>query len=139
VADSSDVDAAIVGRLLADATLTSLMPDGVYWDVARHGSTRFVVVSQVFHQEVPMFGATSYEQFTYLVKAVELATSGANIQAAAVRIQTLLHDATFAVTGYGLMNSQRVERVRFVDPDPEDPDIRWQHRGGRFEVTVCPT
>lgn len=114
------------------------MPDGVYWDVARHGSTRFVIVSLVFHQDVPMFDATAYEEFTYLVKAVELATSGANNQAAAQRINTLLHDATFTVTGYGLMRSQRVGHVRFVDPDPEDPDIRWQHRGGRYEVTVSP-
>lgn len=138
MADSSDVDAAVVGRLIADAQLAALMPDGVYWDVARQGSTRFVIVSQVLHQDVPMQGSTAYEQFTYLVKAVELATSGANIQAAAARINALLHDATFSVTGYGLMLSQRVERVRYVDPDPEDPDVRWQHRGGRYELTVSP-
>ena len=138
MADTSDVDAAVVGRLLADATLMGLMPDGVYWDVARQGATRFVIVSQVFHLDVPMQAQTAYEQITYLVKAVELATSGANIQAAAARINALLHDATFTITGYGLMNSQRVERVRYVDPDPEDPDVRWQHRGGRYELTVSP-
>ena len=70
---------------MADATLMALMPDGVYWDVARQGATRFVIVSQVFHLDVPMHGQTAYEQVTYLVKAVELATSGANIQAAACR------------------------------------------------------
>lgn len=139
MADTSNVDAAVVGRLLNDAQLAALMPDGVYWDVAKQGSTRFVIVSQVFHTDVPMQGGTAFEQITYLVKAVELATSGANIQAAAARINALFHDTTFSVTGYGLMNSQRVERVRFVDPDPEDPDVRWMHRGGRFEITVSPS
>lgn len=138
MADTSDIDAAVVGRLLADATLMALMPDGVYWDVAKQGATRFVIVSQVFHLDAPMQATTAYEQVTYLVKAVELATSGANIQAAAARINVLLHDTTFTVTGYSLMNSQRIERVRYVDPDPEDPDVRWQHRGGRYELTVSP-
>ena len=138
VADSSNVDAAVVGRLLNDAQLTSLMPDGIFWDVSRQGSKRFVIVSQVFHRDVPMQGGTAYEQFTYLVKAVELATSGANIQAAAARIDAFLHDATFAITGYDLMLSQRVERLRYVDPDPEDPDVRWMYLGGHYEVSVSP-
>ena len=62
------------------------MPDGVYWDVVEHGKTRFVIVSQVIHEDVPQQLSTAYEEFTYLVKAVELATAGANILAAADRI-----------------------------------------------------
>jgi hypothetical protein len=139
MADSSQVDAAVIGRLLGDATLSSLMSDGVYWDVAAHGKTRFVIVSQVDHSDEPMLQGTAYERFLYLVKAVELSTSGANISAASARIQTLLHDATFAVTGYGLMVSRRVERVRYTEVDEVDRDIRWQHRGGQYEVMVSPS
>lgn len=136
--DSSAVDAAVISRLLNDATLAALMPDGVYWDVAASGKTRFVIVSLVLHQDEDVMTATAFERFTYLVKAVELATSGANIQAAAARIQVLLHDASFSVTGYGLMTSHRVERVRFTEVSDDDRDQRWQHRGGRYEVMVCP-
>lgn len=136
--DSSAVDAAIVGRLLADSTLQGLMPNGVFFDVARHGNTQFVIVSQVAHEDVPMFGATAYERFTYLVKAVELATSGANILAAAARIQALLHRVDFSITGYGLMASKRIERIRYTEVDPDDEDKRWQHRGGHYEVIVSP-
>lgn len=134
--DSSDVDAAVVSRLLHDVTLAGLLPDGVYWDVAAHGKTRFVIVSQVIHEDTPMLQADAYEVFTYLVKAVELTTSGANIGAAAARIQTLLNNATFPVTGYGLMSSHRIERVRYTEVDDENADLRWQHRGGRYEVWV---
>ena len=113
------------------------MPDGVYWDVAAHGKTRFVIVSQVLHEDAPMLQSTAYESFLYLVKAVELTTSGANIIAAADRINVLLHQANFSVTGYTLMSSVRTERVRFTEVDEENKDVRWQHRGGRYEVTVC--
>ena len=138
MAESSNVDAAVVGRLLNDAPLMSLMPDGVYWDLGVQGAIRFVVVSQAFHRDVPMQGGTAYEEFTYVVQAVELAKSGANIQAAAARINALLHDATFTITGYDLMCSQRIERLRVVIPDAEDPDKRWQYLGGSYQVSVSP-
>jgi len=139
MSDSSAVDAAVITRLLNDATLAALMPDGVWWDVAASGKTRFVIVSLVIHfDEDQMPGTTVFEDVTYLVKAVELSTSSANIQAAAARIQELLHGATFSVTGYGLMSSQRVERVRFTEVSDDDKDQRWQHRGGRYKVMVAP-
>ena len=102
------------------------------------GKIRFVVISQAFHRDVPMQGGTAYEEFTYVVQAVELAKSGANIQAAAARIDALLHDATFPITGYDLMCSQRVERLRVVLPDAEDADKRWQYLGGSYQVSVSP-
>ena len=136
MSDTSDVDAAVINRLLGDATLTTLMPGGVYWGVASHGKTQFVIVSQVIHTDVPMLQGTAFESVLYLVKAVELTTSGANIVAAARRINELLDHVTFAVTGYGFMNSARIERVRDTEVDEMNPDQRWQHRGGRYEVTV---
>jgi hypothetical protein len=136
--DSSAVDAAVISRLVNDATLQGLMPDGVYWDVAAHGKTRFVIVSQVIHEDEAMFDGDAFERFTYLVKAVEKTTTGANIQAATARIQTLLHRATFLVTGYGLMSSRRVERIRYTEVDEVNADVRWQHRGGRYEVWCSP-
>lgn len=136
--DSSNVDAAVVNRLLTDPTLTALMPDGVYFDVGPIGKNRFVIVSQVVHEDANQFGGSAYERFTYLVKAVENSSSGANVKAAAQRIHTLLQDATYTVTGYGLMVSQRVERIRFTEVDEVNSEIRWQHRGGNYEIWCSP-
>ena len=134
--DSSAVDAAVINRLLGDVTLQGLMPDGVFWDVSAQGKTRFVIVSQVIEEDTPSFSATAFEGFTYLIKAVELTTSGANITAAAARIHTLMQDAVFSVTGYGLMKSHRIERIRFTEVDDVDKGVRWQHRGGHYTVWV---
>jgi hypothetical protein len=55
--DSSDVDNALVAKLGADSTLLALMPNGVYWDEAPQGSTRFVIVSLVDERDTAMFGS----------------------------------------------------------------------------------
>jgi hypothetical protein len=103
--------------LLADSQLTTLMPDGVFFDVAKKGSQRFVIVSQLAHEDVGMFNGSAYEEFTYLVKAVGLSTTGADVKAAATRIHTLLHDGTIAPIGYALMRMRRLERVRYAEVD----------------------
>lgn len=139
MADPSAVDVAVIGRLLADPVLTGLMPHGIFWDVANQGAKRFVIVSLVPAGDVvPMFGGTAYERTLYLVKAVEDASLGANVGPAAARIDALLHDQTFAVTGYGLMNCQRTDRLRVTEVDPANADARWQHRGGYYEVVTTP-
>lgn len=135
--DSSDVDAALSAKLLADGALAALMPDGIWFDIATHGATRFVIVSQLAHEDAYMFEGVAWERFLYLVKAVAKSSTGADVKAAAARIHTLLQDGTLTVTGYELMVMQRTERVRYTEVD-EDTDERWQHRGGQYEVLVSP-
>jgi len=140
--DSSAIDQALVDKLLADAPLRALMPDGVFMDEAEaslvdgRASTQFVIVSLVAEHDAPMFGGRAYEDGLYLVKAVELSTSvPRNIRAAAARIDAILDDGTLEIEGYGLMVMQREERIRHKEPDPQDPaSIRWYHRGGRYQV-----
>jgi hypothetical protein len=134
--DSSNVDAALTAKLLADATLMALATDGVYFDEATAGKTKFVILSLVTESDEPMFGARAFEDATYLVKYVELGTSGINAKAAAARIDVLLEQGTLTVTGYGLMVMRRVERVRYTEVDDVDSSIRWQHRGGRYQIVV---
>ena len=136
MADSSDVDNAIIAKLLADASLTALMPDGVYFDEAAPGKTKFVIVSLVTEFDTPMLRSRAFEEATYLVKAVALSTSGGDVKSAAARIDVLLDGGTLTVAGYSLMYMQRIERLRITEVDGVDPSIRWQHRGGRYEVTV---
>jgi|SRR3954470_15381781 hypothetical protein len=132
--DSSDVDNALVAKLGADSTLLALMPNGVYWDEAPQGSTRFVIVSLVDERDEAMFGARAFEDALYLVEARALSTSGGNVKDAAARIDALLENATLAVAGYKVMVIQREERVRITEVDDVDQSIRWQRRGGRYRV-----
>jgi hypothetical protein len=145
--DSSDVDAALVAQLQADTALKALMPDGVFMDeagvsMAPAGGTakRFVIVSLVDAHDTPMFEGRASENAVYLVKAVELkpATGSGNIKAAAARIDALLELGTLTIAGYGFQVMRRVGRIRMTEVDDVDPSIRWQHRGGRYQVVAAP-
>jgi len=134
MSDSSDIDAAISARLLGDATLMALMPDGVFFDEAAQNAQKFVLISLLDEHDEPIFGARGYEDALYLVKAVALSSSGANVKAAAARIDALLEDQPLTVAGYTWMTVHRETRVRMAEVDDVDPSIRWQHRGGHYRV-----
>ena len=136
MASTAAVDAALIARLASDATLTASAPGGVFRDTAPQGvSTPFVIVTQLTHEDVYAIGSQAYESLVYLVKAVDLSTSGLAAQSAADRIQVLLQGATPTVTGYRVMLIQRDERVAYTEVD-DAGDRRWQHRGGRYLVMV---
>uniref|UniRef100_A0A6M3JPL6 Uncharacterized protein n=1 Tax=viral metagenome TaxID=1070528 RepID=A0A6M3JPL6_9ZZZZ len=137
-ADSSAVDAAVVAKLAGDSTLLALMTDGVFVDIAGKDDTRFVIVSQASHFDDYVFDGRVVETFSYLVKAVDRSTSGATVKTAAARIDTLLQDVALTISGYGHLLTRRSERVRYTEVDSVDQDIRWQHRGGLYQVVVAP-
>ena len=139
--DSSAVDAALISKLSSDAALRALAPDGVYFDVAKATAKQFVIVSLVAAVDEPMFKARAFEDAIYLVKFVGFSSeaeplAAATTIAAAARIDTLLEQGTLTITGYSLMCLQRVERVRYTEVDEVDRSIRWQHRGGRYQLVV---
>lgn len=139
VQDPSEVDAALTAKLLNDATLMALVPDGVFFDVAPQGATRFLILSAETHDDEGMqTDTTAYETFIYVIKAVTSNTSGLDVKTAAARLKTLLHYGTLTITGYSLMRMKMIERIRYTELD-EDKDLRWQHRGGRFELMVSPS
>jgi predicted PhzF superfamily epimerase YddE/YHI9 len=67
--DSSDVDNALVAKLGADSALLALMPNGVYWDEAPQGATRFVIVSLIDEHDEQQFSARAFEDALYLIEA----------------------------------------------------------------------
>lgn len=145
MSDASSVDAALFAKLGGDSTLLAYVPDGVYRDVAKHGATRFVIVTQMAHRDEYVqadAGRSALEMFVYLVKAVMKGTSGTaattNLSAAAARIHTLLQDGTLSPTGYRLLRMQRAERIAYTEDDQASDD-RWMHRGGLYEVVVEPS
>lgn len=138
MSDSSEIDAALVAALAGDGTLSALTTDGVWMDMAPNGKTKFVIVSLIIHEDMNSFDGRALERATYLVKAVEQNVSGAITKAAALRIDEVLQDQPLTITGYTHLVTRRVERVRYTEVDDVNADIRWQHRGGRYEIVVSP-
>jgi hypothetical protein len=138
--DSGAVDSAVVTRLQSDATLQTLLPDGVYFDAAPQGRQRFALVSLVSHLDDYEFeGFKAFERFEYLIKAVIFSTSASDARTAATQIETIMQNAvTMTPTGYKVVRCQRVAYRRYSEPDV-DPAQRWQHEGGQYEVDVFPT
>lgn len=137
MADSSDIDNALIAKLGGDSTLLALCPNGVYMDEAPVGATRFVVVSLVEEQDEPMFAERALEDARYLVKAVMLSTAGGNIKSAAARIDALLEQQPLTVNGYNVSCLRRDSRVRQTEVDDVDVQIRWFHRGGIYQVVAA--
>jgi hypothetical protein len=138
MSDSAEIDEALVGKLLGDATLAALMPDGIYRDIGGKSKTRFVIVTLMSALDTGEFGSRAFESPVYLVKAVEFGMSGLNADNAAARIDVLLDDGTLTITGYTLMKIHRIERVRYTEV-AEDSDARWQHSGGMYQIEAAPS
>jgi hypothetical protein len=136
--DSSEVDAAVMAKLSGDPTLMGILTGGVYWDLASLGLTKFCIVSQLAHEDRYVLTASGlWERFTYLVKGVTQGTSGTEVKKASAQIHALLQGAVLVIPGYSTIDIARVERVRYTEVD-ETSDVRWQHRGGHYEVLVAP-
>lgn len=142
--DAAAIDDALVARL-TDPTLQALMPGGPYFDVGAKGQTAMVVVSLSDDDAAEMFHGQASLRTVYLVKAVELQTSGSRVREAAARIHALLQwdddDASpppLTIVGFDLQALRRVERIRYTETDTTNADQRWQHHGGLYEVIVTP-
>jgi hypothetical protein len=143
MADSSDIDNALVAKLLADSALMAFVPDGVFVDeagaslVTGGNATRFVIVSLVEEADAAKFGGRSHEDALYQVEARMLSTvAGANITAAADRIDALLEQGTLTAAGYSLMALFRESRIRLTEVDDADSTIRWYRRGGNYRLMM---
>jgi hypothetical protein len=134
--DSSDIDSALIAKLAGDATLTGLLPNGVFMDEAPPNSTRYVLVSLLSEEDAFSFQARSHEDALYLVKAVGLSTANPNIKAATARIDALLDHQPLTAAGYSPMAMYREARIRFIEVDDVDATIRWFHRGGHYRVVM---
>jgi hypothetical protein len=137
--NSGAVDSAVIAALQADATLRGLMPDGVFFNLAPPGSTRFVLVGIFDARDEGLFGQRGFENTLYFVKAVGLsrATSLSTMKSAAHRIDELLELATLAPADFSWIDCVREERLADTVPDPLDPSLFWFHFGGHYRVQVA--
>jgi Protein of unknown function (DUF3168) len=140
MADSSDIDNALVAKLGADTELLALCPNGVYFDLAPPNASRYVLVSIHHAEDEATFDGTAIETVVYAVKVVMDKKAGGDIKAAAARVHGLLHEQPLTVAGYAWMTMHRDEddpRIRITEPDDKDPSIIWYHRGGNYRVEMA--
>jgi hypothetical protein len=142
--DSGEIDNALVNVLSADAELTALVPDGVFFDEAPQGMQNFAIVSVIEGVTRSQMAAATErraaESVEYIVKAVMLSGSSANARKAAARIDQLLEDQAEAlrITGFTCLSIARTGRIRDTEVDSVDASIRWQHRGGHYRIVAAP-
>jgi hypothetical protein len=139
LADTGDVDAAMVATVKLDTVLMGLCPGGVYFGVAPQGIESFVIVDRLSHSnERNMYGAPASETYLFLVKAVLPGSSASKARAAGARIRALFElTRALPLTDYAqLAPVEEVESVRITEVDDSNPDRRVQHWGGHYEVTV---
>jgi len=136
--DATEVERALIGKLAADPALGAALPDGVYYDVAPIGATKFVIVSLSTSRGLyELNDAETFRAFIYVVKAVALGPAGDTVAAADKRIQELVDRQPLDVTAAGasLMVARWVDRIRYTETANNDV---WQHRGARYEIMVTP-
>jgi hypothetical protein len=136
MAESTDIDAAVVMKLVNDLALQALLPDGVYFDFAKQGATRYAIVKLADAADEWVYGGRAFEDNAYLVEAVVKSTSGGNVDEAAARIDALLDGQPLTVPGYTWMTMHREQRTRRSEPDASELSIRWQYRGGIYRVQM---
>lgn len=131
----------IYNRLAMDAALKSLLPDGVWLEVALPTSTgavrtRFAIVSLVpmVSRTVAAFGRRAVEERFYMIKAVVRDLSPVTANNAAHRITELLEDVPVPATGYDWMTTYCVNPIETQQLDDADPKLAWQHRGGYYRA-----
>jgi hypothetical protein len=143
MADSSEIDDALVARLAGDAELQTLLPDGVWFDLAPQGATKFLYLELGDNRDAVAQGRPGHrrvqEDCIYTVQACVQEPNAVAAAAAALRIDALLEDQPLALTAYRNTAIFRVSRIRKQASDEADAALRWQYRGGRYQVVVTPT
>lgn len=136
--DSSDLDAAVVNVLRADATLKAMMPDGVWFDSAPPNLRRFVLVDLFGSFDRSSFGGRrEFESPLYAVRAVGLSSTNPDMDGAAQRIDQLIGDAVLTVAGYGdvrIWRDEEQDRIRHDDVNAQDATIRFNNRGAHYRI-----
>jgi hypothetical protein len=131
VIDATEVERALIGKLAADATLSASLTDGVYYDIAPIGSTRFAIVSLSSSRGLyELNDGETLRALIYVVKAVVLGSSSTTVAAADKRMQELIDRQPLDLppaAGATLMVARWVDRIRYTETANNDI---WQHRAG---------
>lgn len=131
------VDAAVVAKLQADATLLGLAPGGVFPDLAPEQTpTPYLIVALDSHEDVDEENQVAFENAVYLVMAIDKADDAAGANAAYARAHTVLTGSALTASGVTVMDVTRRGRVRLAE---RDGSVIWRFVGGRYLVMVDPS
>jgi hypothetical protein len=144
---SDAIDIAVQSRLSGDGTLSALLTGGVYnaYDFYMGDSTSFpvpfAVVTLFTGKDVRELRGRGWEECRYVV-TVHTETDGpqvplSTIRQACARIDELLHGATFSISGYTLLKSERERRyfggMQFDEFEHEDY-FQGAYYGGLYAI-----
>lgn len=139
---------AIVAYLDADATLQGLATGGVWTDPAPEAATPvtdatiapvFVTVGLLSDRPQWCSGGLGYHDALYTVQAVGPSDRLRDIEAAALRIFTLLTRSLSegrVIAGWDIGGLRLEAAVEFPDPEVAT-GVRWEHRGGQYRVLAA--
>jgi hypothetical protein len=139
--DSGGIDRAVIGLLQNDAQLAALLPEGVWFNRAAPGLTRFVLVGFQSGEDEAVYGQLrASESRLYSVQGIGLSTAVdvATMKAAAYRIDVLLaSDAPLTPPDdYDAIDAVREEPIAETPEDELDKTLAWHHYGGFYRVTA---
>lgn len=136
--NSRAVDKALCDYLAADATLRSLLPDGVFMSEAPQQATRFVMIDVIEHEDTACFTAGRVvERVLYLVQTVARAGLLTNLYEADARVDALLEGGRLTIPGFGFGAMYRERRLRDSRRDDLDKMTEWFLGGGYYRVQVA--
>lgn len=134
-----DVDGALMTLLQADPTLHAIATDGIWFGSTPSQAHRYVLVNRITGDPTYEFQDVAWLDLIYQVKAVLQGTSSVDLKTAADRIDALLLHGTVTPPAYLLRDQLLEAPIRYVEVDPINADLRWQHGGGRYLWRVIPT
>ncbi len=139
---STPVRRALYGRLAGDTTLNGMLaapPSGysksIFYQQAPEGAGfPFVIFSKQSGVPTETFGnPDALDTDTWLVKAVDQATTADDAEAITARVQVLLNDATLSISGSTLLY---LRRQSDVDYSEVDKGVQYVHAGSLYRLVV---
>lgn len=136
---TSAVEIALRSWLMAHDDLTELLATSlsVYRSEAPpSASPPFVVFQRQSGLPLYVLGGRWGIDATYIVKAITEGHSTIAADAIDVEIEAALGDATFTLSGGGVLYCRRVEDVDY--PEQAPGGVRFNHRGGVYRIWTTP-
>lgn len=136
--DRSAIDKAVIVLLASDATLLANMTNGIYRDEAPPWATAFVILSVEQADEIGVFNKTGFVDRLYLIEPRARVGAGGDVDAAAARIHTLLHDQPLTVAGYTYMAMYMDAEATTAktERDALDESFQFNKHGALYRVQM---
>lgn len=135
----NEVDAAVYARLSGDATLSALIPGGVWRMLAPEGTIGAYAVFQLVSAEADQrtlgTSGPAIARLLYQVKVIEKGSSASNAKTALARVDTLLDDYTLSLSPNYLLVSRRESRIPDTVERLDNEEV-YQSVGASYRIEV---